>query len=70
MHDDVVTLAQPEIRGSDSNSLLRLYDAARAVFRQSQSQQQRARAAKAMQRLAKELHKRKVPFESETPVIQ
>jgi hypothetical protein len=49
------------IRGADSNTLLRMYDQARGVFNQSPSQQMRATANKAIQRIAKELQKRKVP---------
>ena len=50
------------IRGADSNSLLRMYDRANEVVIASLSQQDRARADKAIQRIVKELEKRKVSF--------
>jgi hypothetical protein len=59
---DVLTLDQRHLRGADSNSLLRLYDQACEIFNKSPLQQERARADKAIQRLAKELKKRKVPL--------
>jgi hypothetical protein len=51
---------QRNIRGTDSNSLLRLYDLATGVFNRSPSMQERAKADKAIQRIAKELQRRKV----------
>jgi hypothetical protein len=60
MHPDVLTLGQPEIRGTDSNTLLRLYDAARGRSHESPSQVERQRAGRAMQRIAQELQRRKV----------
>jgi len=48
------------IRGADSNSLLRMYDAARGVADKSQSRQERARADRALQRITKELQKRHI----------
>jgi hypothetical protein len=60
MHLDVLALDQPSIRGADSNSLLRLYDAAQGIFARSPSQQERARAERAVQRIARELQRRKV----------
>src|SRR5207253_308084 len=53
-------MAQGTIRGTDSNSLLRLYDRARDVARSSTSQQERLRADKAQHRIARELERRKV----------
>ncbi|HLJ97771.1 MAG TPA: hypothetical protein VKU02_31710 [Gemmataceae bacterium] len=50
------------IRGADSNTLLRMYDQATGAFNQSTSQQKRATANKAVQRIAKELQKRNVPL--------
>ena len=44
----------------DSNSLLRLYDQVRAIVSRSPSLQLRARAEKALQRIADELRKRDV----------
>ena len=50
------------IRGVDSNSLLRMYDQAKGVFINSTSQGARAIADRAIQRITKELQRRKVPF--------
>jgi len=60
MGNDIFTLAQRNIRGTDTNSLLRLYDLANEIFNKSELHQERARAEKAIQRIAKELAKRKV----------
>ena len=62
MSNDVLTLNRQGIRGTDSNSLLRLYDLAHAIFDRFASQQERARADKAIQRIAKELAKWNVPL--------
>jgi hypothetical protein len=62
MNNDVLPFNRWNIRGSDSNSLLRMYDLATGVFKQSKSQQERAIADRAIQRIAKELQKRKVPL--------
>jgi hypothetical protein len=59
---DGLNFAQWTIRGVDTNSLLRMYDSATDVFRKSPFQQERARADKAIQRIVKELEKRKVSF--------
>jgi hypothetical protein len=50
------------VRGTDSNSLLRLYDLVCQTLNRSPSQQERARADKAIQRIARELQKRNVRF--------
>jgi hypothetical protein len=60
MSAEMPNLTLAAIRGSDSNSLLRLYDTAKAICSMTPSLQQRARADKVMQRLAKELKKRNV----------
>lgn len=62
MSPDVFSLGQQIIRGTDSNSLLRLYDLAHEVSSKAPSQQERIRADAAMQRIAKELKKRNVSF--------
>jgi hypothetical protein len=62
MGDAILTFDQRTLRGTDSNSLLRLYDQAKATLNNSQMQQERARADKALQRIAKELQKRIVPL--------
>jgi hypothetical protein len=58
----VPLLGQQTLRGTDSNSLLRLYDLLQEACSRSPSQQERARAAKTRQRIATELQKRRVPF--------
>lgn len=55
---------QRDIRGTDSNSLLRMYDLANELFAKSTSQVDRARAEKAIRRISEELRKRKVPFQT------
>ena len=60
MSDDTLTLGQRAIRATDTNSLLRLYDHARAVCGGSPSQQNRDRADRAVQRIGDELRKRNV----------
>jgi hypothetical protein len=62
MSNDMVMRDLQNIRGADSNSLLRMYDRANEVVIASLSQQERARADKAIQRIVKELEKRKVSF--------
>jgi hypothetical protein len=62
MRPDVPSLGEPEIRGTDSNTLLRLYDAAKGMSHDSPSQRERQRAGRAMERIARELQKRKVPL--------
>jgi hypothetical protein len=52
---------EQEIRGTDSNSLLRLYDLANQVSTKSLVQSERARADKMVERIARELRKRNVP---------
>jgi hypothetical protein len=60
MSHDVPPFDQRNLRGTDSNSLLRMYDLANEVFRKSPSQLDRTRADKAIQRIAKELQKRNI----------
>jgi hypothetical protein len=60
MNAEVLTLAVRNVRTTDSNSLLRLYDQAKILFQRSGSQQERARADRAMQIFARELRKRQV----------
>jgi hypothetical protein len=62
MRPDVLALDQPHLRGADSNSLLRLYDAAKGIADNSPSPKERARADRALQRIARELRKRNVPL--------
>ena len=60
MSTDGIPFDRWDIRGADSNSLLRMYDSAAAVLNSSAFQEEREKADKAMQRIAKELQKRKV----------
>jgi len=62
MENDVFALGERIIRGTDSNSLLRLYDLAHEVSSKSDLRLKRSRADKAMERIARELDKRKVQF--------
>jgi hypothetical protein len=62
MSSDVLPFQRWDIRGADSNSLLRMYDLATEVFNKSTLQQERARNDKLIQRIAKELQKRNVTF--------
>ncbi len=62
MNNDVFTLGQRDLRGIDSNSLLRLYDQANEILNKSPLQQERERADKAIRRFAKELQKRNIPL--------
>jgi hypothetical protein len=50
------------LRGTDSNSLLRLYDVANEVFHKSPLLRERTLAEKTIQRITKELRKRNVPL--------
>jgi hypothetical protein len=68
MSNDLVTFDQRTIRGTDSNSLLRMYDQARAILTKSPLQQERARADLAIRRIAKELQKRNSPLSTVTGI--
>ena len=60
MSNNIETLPLTRLRGTDSNSLLRLYDEVREIVERSQSRQERERAEKAVQRIVGELRKREV----------
>lgn len=62
MSNDLLTFAQQKTRGMDSNSLLRMYDGAQFILRNSVSHFERLQADKAIQRIVKELQRRKVSF--------
>lgn len=62
MSPEIRTLHQNNIRGTDSNSLLRLYDQAHEIAAKSPLLLERALADKAVRRIAKELQKRNVQF--------
>jgi hypothetical protein len=60
MSDEVLRLNLQTVRGTDSNSLLRLYDQATLVLANSPSHQERLKAGKAVERIASELRKRNI----------
>jgi hypothetical protein len=60
MGSNAYSFAAAGIRGTDSNSLLRMYDAAKEAAGTSPSQLERDRADRALQRIAKELQKRHI----------
>jgi hypothetical protein len=62
MSNDVFALGVKHIRGTDSNSLLRLYDLACGTWHKSASHQEQAKADKAIRRIACELRRRDIPF--------
>jgi hypothetical protein len=62
MDNDGLSIDQRSLRGADSNSLLRLYDLARERRGNSQTQQQRVRADKAIERIVTELQRRQVSY--------
>jgi hypothetical protein len=66
MSQDVLAATQGNLRGTDSNSLLRLYDQARAICLRSPLQQERLKAAKVSQRIARELKRRQVSVDGAT----
>ena len=60
MANSLDTLPMSTLRGTDSNSLLRLYDEVHGILKRSQSQLERGRAEKTIQRITAELRKRDV----------
>ena len=64
MSDDRLAFHQQGLRGTDSNSLLRLYDRVRAGLGQAAHWAERVRADRALRRIARELAKWKVPLGS------
>jgi DNA helicase HerA-like ATPase len=60
MSSDALAAGQWNDRGTDSNSLLRLYDRANRVLRTSGLQEEQRRAARAIARITKELERRNV----------
>ncbi len=61
MRDDLTPVPQAAIRQTDTNTLLRMYDTAMGVFRNSPRQRDRERADRIVQRVGQELEKRHVP---------
>ena len=62
MSTDVLSIGPGALRGTDSNSLLRLYDRARDLLTKSPSRQERVRVDKTILRITKELQRRNVPL--------
>jgi tRNA U54 and U55 pseudouridine synthase Pus10 len=60
MSQDLLARTLVNLRGTDSNSLLRMYDQANEIMSKSPSQVQRTRADKASSRIVKELQRRHV----------
>jgi hypothetical protein len=67
MTHDFLSLRQTALRGADSNSLLRMYDDARGIAAAAGSRQERARADRAVERIARELRRRNVRCEWRPP---
>lgn len=61
MDNDASALTMARIRQTDTNSLMRLADIASAILKNSRLQQERLRADRAIQRINKELLKRRPP---------
>jgi hypothetical protein len=62
MGNDDLTLDQGDVRGTDSNSLLRMYDSARGRLDTASSRLARDKADRTIRRIVKELRRRKVPL--------
>jgi hypothetical protein len=62
MGNDPLVFDRLNLKGTDSNSLLRLYDQANRILGSSAVGHERAKADKAIRRIAKELQKRNVPL--------
>jgi hypothetical protein len=60
MSNNSLPIDQHSVRGTDTNSLLRLYDMATDILRTAALQEERVRAQRALQRITKELEKRNV----------
>ena len=57
---NLLNIQTRNIRGTDTNSLLRMYDLAKEIFSMSRVRQERAKADKAIQRITQELRRRNV----------
>jgi hypothetical protein len=60
MSGDGFSFEQRKVRGTDSNTLLRMHDQAKAVLTTSPSVQERGRAERAVLRISQELRRRHV----------
>jgi hypothetical protein len=62
MNTEILNLSRANVRGTDSNSLLRLYDQANRICAKSPPSPERTRAGRARERIVQELQRRKVSF--------
>src|SRR5947209_883944 len=60
MENELLRMKQQSLRGTDSNSLLRLYDRLNETLSTSPSQLTRIKAGKAVARIANELRRRRL----------
>ncbi|MBY0528067.1 MAG: hypothetical protein K2R98_32015 [Gemmataceae bacterium] len=60
MNTDVLSQGQNNLRATDGNSLLRMYDTATEILAKSTLQQERAKADKVIRRITKELQRRNI----------
>jgi hypothetical protein len=67
MTNDFLSFRQTALRGADSNSLLRMYDDVCGIAATAGSRQERARADRAVERIARELRRRNVRWERRPP---
>jgi len=58
MSADILLLGRGPLRATDGNTLLRLFDQAQEIRRSSSLKVERARADRALERIARELHRR------------
>ncbi len=68
MSDEIFKLNKQSVRGTDSNSLLRLYDQATLIVANSLSVLERARAGKCAEHIARELRKRRIGVGDQGPM--
>jgi len=60
MRNDVLTAGLTAIRGADSNSLLRMYDAAKEIVAGPTTLHDRTRADRALRQITEELRRRDI----------
>jgi hypothetical protein len=60
MNHDLTLPPNSAVRQTDGNTLLRMYDAAMAVFKNSARPRDREKADRIVQRVTKELERRKI----------
>jgi len=62
MSTSIFSFEQRNLRSTDTNSLLRMYDSANEFFNKTPSQLERTKTNRAIQRIVKELQRRHVPL--------